>query len=265
RSRRFHRVRRHDGLARARARDDAIIPRAHRLPHDRRSGAGLRSRHRLVGSLGLRRARLSSRDDHGHGAVPLSPLPPVKRYAGQGRRRERGARGERHRTRDPRSRAIMAAPPLSARRSYGRTKMPPVSGRGAPVVVGKVSGKPLRSGTARHAEACASSAAAGKPTARAVSTCAGARRSANIRIKVGLRVPPPATIHATGGRGNTVVAWATAAAVMAVSVAAPSCVLLLARWPSSVTQWRNALRSSDLGGGVAKKGCLSTRATAASS
>ena len=27
-------------------------------------------------------------------------------------------------------------------------------------------------------------------------------------------LPPPATIHATGGRGNTVIAWATAAAVI---------------------------------------------------
>jgi hypothetical protein len=33
--------------------------------------------------------------------------------------------------------------------SYGRTRMPPVSGRGAPVVVGKVSGKPLSVRTAR--------------------------------------------------------------------------------------------------------------------
>ena len=40
-----------------------------------------------------------------------------------------------------------------------------------------------------------------------------------MRIKVGLRVPPPATIHATGGRGNTVIAWATAAAVMITDTA----------------------------------------------
>jgi hypothetical protein len=57
-----------------------------------------------------------------------------------------------------------------------------------------------------------------------------------MRIKVGLRVPPPATIHAAGGRGSKVIAWATAAAVMAVSVAAPSCVLLPAIRPSSATQ-----------------------------
>ena len=57
-----------------------------------------------------------------------------------------------------------------------------------------------------------------------------------MRIRVGLRMPPPATIHRAGGRGNMVMARATAAAVIAVSVAAPSCVLLLVSRPSSATQ-----------------------------
>jgi hypothetical protein len=38
---------------------------------------------------------------------------------------------------------------IASGRPYGRTRMPPVSGRGAPVVVGKVSGRPLRVRTAR--------------------------------------------------------------------------------------------------------------------
>lgn len=82
RSRRLHRVCGDDGLARARAGDDAIIPLAYVLSHHRRSGARFRSRHRLVGSLGLCAAGLSSRDDHRHGAVPLSPLPPAQRHSG---------------------------------------------------------------------------------------------------------------------------------------------------------------------------------------
>ena len=93
----------------------------------------------------------------------------------------------------------------------------------------------------------------------------GASRCASIRIRVGLRVPPPATSQPAGARGNTLVACATAAAVIAVSVATPSSVLLLASRPSSTTHWRKALRSSDLGGGLAKNGCASTRATASSS
>src|SRR5215831_9885896 len=84
-----------------------------------------------------------------------------------------------------------------------------------------------------------------------------------MRIKVGLRVPPPATIHAAGGRGSKLVARATDAAVTAVSVAAPSCVLLLASRPSSATQWGKAFRSGDLGRGLAKEGCRHTPATGA--
>ena len=42
-------------------------------------------------------------------------------------------------------------------------------------------------------------------------------------------------------------------------------MLFSASRPSSIAQCRNALRSSDLGGGLAKNGCFSTRATASSS
>src|SRR5262249_47531393 len=86
-----------------------------------------------------------------------------------------------------------------------------------------------------------------------------------VRLRVVLGGAPPRTPRSPGGRGSKVVAQATDAAVMAVSVAAPSCVLLAASRPSSATQWRKALRSSDLGGGLEKKGCVSTRATASSS
>ena len=47
--------------------------------------------------------------------------------------------------------------------SYGLTSTPPVIGCGTPVVVGKVSGKPLSARTARKAKACASSASADQP------------------------------------------------------------------------------------------------------
>ena len=51
----------------------------------------------------------------------------------------------------------------------------PCSGRGAPVVVGNVIGRPRRQRTARNANACASSASADQPAASAVSTVAGAK------------------------------------------------------------------------------------------
>jgi hypothetical protein len=60
---------------------------------------------------------------------------------------------------------------------------------------------------------------------------AGASRSVSILIKVGLRVPPPATIQLAGMRENALSERATAAAVIAVSVAAPSAVLLPASRP----------------------------------
>ena len=69
-------------------------------------------------------------------------------------------------------------------------------------------------------------------------------------------MPPPATIQLAGLPGSTVVARTTAATVIAVMVAAPSSVLLSASRASSVTQWRNSLRSSDFGGRRAKNGCV---------
>src|SRR5690242_2983167 len=77
-------------------------------------------------------------------------------------------------------------------RCYGLATTPPVIGRGAPLVLGNVIGRRFTVRAARNANACASSASRDQPTLSAVSTVAGARRSASIRIKVGLNEPPPA-------------------------------------------------------------------------
>ncbi len=52
----------------------------------------------------------------------------------------------------------------------GSSRRPPVSGRGAPVVPGNVSGRPRRERTARNAKACASSASPSQPRLSAVTT-----------------------------------------------------------------------------------------------
>src|SRR5437764_4697375 len=78
---------------------------------------------------------------------------------------------------------------------YGRITCPPVIGRGTPVVVGKLIGRPRSVRTARKAKACASMASADQPAASAVPAVAGLSRSVSIRIRVGLRAPPPATIQ----------------------------------------------------------------------
>src|SRR5581483_6610714 len=140
--------------------------------------------------------------------------------------------------------------------------IPPGSGFGAPVVFGNVIGRFLSVRTARYAKACASIDWEDQPTASAVSTVADLRRSVNIRIRVGLRAPPPATIQARGGLGSNRTIRATLAAVKADSVAAPSATEksgkpMLAR--------AKALRSSDFGQGLSKNGSVSTRATKPSS
>ena len=53
---------------------------------------------------------------------------------------------------------------VSVRLHGSARSTPPVIGRGAPVVVGKVSGRPFSERTARNAKACASSASADQPT-----------------------------------------------------------------------------------------------------
>src|SRR5438105_3206496 len=122
-------------------------------------------------------------------------------------------------------------------------------GCGAPVVPGKAIGKSFNARTARYAKAWASMASVDQPTASADLTLAGARRSRSIRISVGLRAPPPATTHERGGRGKFGTKPAIAAAVNAVSVAAPSAVE-----PAGRSRPANALRSSDFGGAAAKNG-----------
>ena len=93
--------------------------------------------------------------------------------------------------------------------------MPPAIAADAPVVSGNVIGSALRVRIARYANACASIDCDDQPTASAVSTVADARRAASIFIKVGLRAPPPATIHAFGGTGSRDTTRATDAAVSA--------------------------------------------------
>jgi len=51
---------------------DRTIPLAHRVSDRRRRRAGRHSRHRLIGSLVVREARLPGADDHRHRLFPLS-------------------------------------------------------------------------------------------------------------------------------------------------------------------------------------------------
>lgn len=84
--------------------------------------------------------------------------------------------------------------------------MPPGMGRATPVVLGKASGSPLSA------------------TASGVSTGVGLSRSASMRIRVGLRALPPATIQLFGGAGRCSTMRLTEAAVSTDSVAGPSAV-----------------------------------------
>src|ERR1700730_7797862 len=77
--------------------------------------------------------------------------------------------------------------------------------------------------------------------------------SANSRIKVLLRAPPPQTIANEGRDGNSGRTPTMLAAANAVSVAAASSI---AR-PSTRAP-EKSLRSSDFGGGARKKGCASS-------
>src|ERR1700730_8088169 len=87
-----------------------------------------------------------------------------------------------------------------------------------------------------------------QPKVSAKTTGQGSR-SANSRIKVLLRVPPPQTIANEGRDGNSGSTPAMPAAVKAVSVAAASSVARL-----STKAPEKSLRSSDFGGEAAKKG-----------
>ena len=77
---------------------------------------------------------------------------------------------------------------------------------------------------------------------------------------VRLRAPPPQTIQLRGRRGSSGTIRAIAAAVKAVSVAAPS-----AGGTSPSFSAAKSLRSSDFGGGTAKNGSSRARAIQASS
>ncbi len=81
--------------------------------------------------------------------------------------------------------------------------------------------------------------------------------SANSRIKVLLRAPPPHTIAMEGMDGKSGSTRAMLAAVKAISVAAASSVASLSTVPLE-----KSFRSSDFGGGAAKKGCASSSSKA---
>ena len=245
-------------FAAAGAGDDALVPRAHVVSDA--SAASRRASSRasagpttgLSPSTAFRRVMVTDT-----AIVPLSALSRADRHAGQGRHREAGARREGHASAWC---AIWCAAVTAS------TSTPPVIGRGTPVVVGNVSGRPLSERTARNAKACASSASADQPTSIGGLDAPRARaRSASIRISVGLRAPPPATIQRCGARGRI----ATHArdrrggerrqrrgAVLGALLVKPAC---------AATHSRKSLRSSDFGGGCAKNGCASSRAIAASS
>src|ERR1051326_8399506 len=144
--------------------------------------------------------------------------------------------------------------------AWGRAAIPPSIGRGAPVVPGKVIGRPVSARTARNANACASIASDAQPRVCAVFTVAGLSPLPSMRMRVALRAPPPAMIHVRGARGNSGTTAATAAAVNAVNVAAPS-----ASENPAASRLAKAWRSSDLGGGAEKNGCASAAVSQASS
>src|SRR5216684_3919102 len=129
-----------------------------------------------------------------------------------------------------------------SRRPQGSLRRPPASGRGAPVVPGKVSGRPRSERTARKPKACASSASPFQPRLSAV-TILPRVSSAMALSRAGLRAPPPAITHCVTGAGKWRAASAMARAVPRVSVAAPSAALR----PSAHESLKSP-RSSDLGG-----------------
>src|SRR3954471_18240181 len=132
---------------------------------------------------------------------------------------------------------------------HGRAITPPVIGIGTPVVAGYDSGRPFRPRAAKKPKACASMASEAQPTVSAASTVADPTRSRSIWSMVRLRAPPPQTIQLRGLRGSSGTMRAMAAAVKAVSVAAPS-----AGCTSPNFSTAKSLRSSDFGGGLAKNG-----------
>ena len=138
RPRRFHLVCRHAWLARF-VQDAMRSFRSHtQFPTIGGVSPGFIPRHCLVGSLGLRAARLPGADDHRHGLVPLSALSQADRHAGQDRQRAIGTRRERHRARGARIR----------RNNHGCASTPPGIGFATPVVVGNVIGNPRKCRTA---------------------------------------------------------------------------------------------------------------------
>src|SRR5262249_47531392 len=72
-----------------------------------------------------------------------------------------------------RSWSAISAGSLVCEGCYGRARMPPVSGRGTPVVAGKGGGKTLSVRAAREAKDRASSASADQPTAGGGCVCGG--------------------------------------------------------------------------------------------
>ena len=83
--------------------------------------------------------------------------------------------------------------------AYGLASTPPVIGRGAPLVVGNVIGKPRIERTARNAKACASSASA-RPAGRVRGLDRRGLEAFRPAFSsaCGLRAPPPPTIQARG-------------------------------------------------------------------
>src|SRR5580658_6885445 len=153
-----------------------------------------------------------------------------------------------------------AASPLPVR-GQGSVIRPPHSGLGAPVVPGKLSGRPATTRAARKPKHCASSASPSQPTASTGSTGAPSA-SRNARMIAGLCRPPPPTSQRCGGSGSFVTA--TAAAVNATSVAAPSAGDS-ASIPQAASVLAKSSRSSDFGAGRAKYGSSSSRLSTAAS
>src|SRR3972149_6237739 len=92
RSRRLHRLRRRPRFARPRAQRARGLARRRAVPFTGRRRPGAGPRRDLVGPLVVPPPRLARDHDHRHGLLPLSPLPPAERYAGEARLRAPGAR-----------------------------------------------------------------------------------------------------------------------------------------------------------------------------
>ena len=130
----------------------------------------------------------------------------------------------------------------------GAVILPPVIGRGTPVVPGKLIGSPARVRAARKPKHCASIASPSQPSASTGSTGTPSR-SRSAAMIAGLCRPPPVTSQRSGVAGNG--ATATAAAVNATSVAAPSAGDRSSS-PLAASEAAKSSRSSDFGGGREK-------------